>query len=704
MDETTTVFGSAIPLELRNRNQWVCWRSWEGKKLPTQPNGKAASSTNKETWSSYAVCAQASDTIGFVFSADDPFIGIDLDGCRDPQTRLIQPWAWDVIEKFATYAEISPSGTGVKLWGIFHGLWTCPHKKAFDGSHCGIEVYQTGRYFCVTGKVIAGYEDIVDITAKVPWFVDKFELSPSIVQPTHVSHVSIESPLIERAAKYIAKMPGAISGQSGSNAAFSVACVLVKGFGLSEEQAFSLFMAEYNNRCVPPWSEPEVKHKIRSAMKQAGQVGYLADSIPEQWANVTIPAYIDDTNELSKISERYGLEPAWTLRQLLEADLAEDYLIDQVLIENQPCMLAGAFKSLKTTIALDMALSICSGAKFLQRFDVLQKKRVLFCSAESGKKKIRKTMYALAELKHSDEKPISLAQLRDDDMIRLCWWVPKVSNIGIMKFFKAQIDAAKAGVVVIDPLYRSLDDQQASMILNGQQLGDLCEYVLKSGATPICCDHAKRSSENLKTRDPIELDDISGAGKAEYFRQWLLVNRREKFAPTISEKPHKLWLSIGGSEGHSSQWSLDVVERFDDSGHMEMEIETTDRAAAVETSQLQLKSKRDIQKEQKFEATLAKTLEFFRASPDEPRVKADIKDEMKCSNDTASALIHHLVQRQEIFQQADLVRRGNNSTVAWRLIKSITVDTVQAGQVGQKPASTACPSIGNQAGQAGQEL
>jgi len=91
--------------------------------------------------------------------------------------------------------------------------------------------------------------------------------------------------------------------------------------------------------------------------------------------------------------------------------------------------------------------------------------------------------------------------------------------------------------VVIDPLYQAIDDQQASMILNGQQLADLCNYVLDSGATPICCDHAKRSSENVKMRESIELDDISGAGKAEYFRQWLLVSRRESFRQKKTSSP-----------------------------------------------------------------------------------------------------------------------------------------------------------------------
>jgi len=70
--------------------------------------------------------------------------------------------------------------------------------------------------------------------------------------------------LIERAARYIGKMPPAISGQGGHNLTFHAACILVQGFGLSPEQAFPI-LAEYNQRCSPPWNEKELRHKLTGA-------------------------------------------------------------------------------------------------------------------------------------------------------------------------------------------------------------------------------------------------------------------------------------------------------------------------------------------------------------------------------------------------------------------------------------------------------
>lgn len=73
----------------------------------------------------------------------------------------------------------------------------------------------------------------------------------------------------ERARRFVAKMPAAVSGQNGHGATFHVACVLVQGFAMTPEQALPL-LSEYNARCVPPWNEHELLHKLDGAEKAAG--------------------------------------------------------------------------------------------------------------------------------------------------------------------------------------------------------------------------------------------------------------------------------------------------------------------------------------------------------------------------------------------------------------------------------------------------
>lgn len=148
-----------FPEELKDFRQWVSWR-WEtrkGKKTkpPIRPDGSYARNNDPQTWSCFADVAKVGN-LGFVFSSDDPYIGIDLDGCRNPDTGQIAEWAMEVIRRFGTYTEISPSETGVKLIGLTDMLEPWPHRNVKDlpavkygegygGKSAGIEVYSTLR-------------------------------------------------------------------------------------------------------------------------------------------------------------------------------------------------------------------------------------------------------------------------------------------------------------------------------------------------------------------------------------------------------------------------------------------------------------------------------------------------------------------------------------------------------------------------------
>jgi hypothetical protein len=70
--------------------------------------------------------------------------------------------------------------------------------------------------------------------------------------------------IFERARRYVAKMPPAISGQAGHNSTFAVAVALIKGFDLTIDQARPI-LAEYNQGCLPQWSTAELEHKLTSA-------------------------------------------------------------------------------------------------------------------------------------------------------------------------------------------------------------------------------------------------------------------------------------------------------------------------------------------------------------------------------------------------------------------------------------------------------
>jgi hypothetical protein len=144
-----------IPQDLRARPQWVCWKLEErgGKttKVPYSPNGQHAKSSDPATWTTFEEACKASRDyagVGYVFSPDDPFVGIDLDDCLDTD-GTVRPWAMPILVSFAdTYMEVSPSGTGVKVFtkGTLKGSCKGPIE---DGA---VEIYDRGRFFTVTGQ------------------------------------------------------------------------------------------------------------------------------------------------------------------------------------------------------------------------------------------------------------------------------------------------------------------------------------------------------------------------------------------------------------------------------------------------------------------------------------------------------------------------------------------------------------------------
>jgi len=109
-----------------------------------------ASSTDPETWASFETALEYTETkhadgVGFVFTDDDPIVGVDIDDCRDPETGDVDDAALDIIGRLDSYTEVSPSGTG------YHVLLTgeLPDGRNRRGS---VELYDTARFFTVTGE------------------------------------------------------------------------------------------------------------------------------------------------------------------------------------------------------------------------------------------------------------------------------------------------------------------------------------------------------------------------------------------------------------------------------------------------------------------------------------------------------------------------------------------------------------------------
>jgi primase-polymerase (primpol)-like protein len=141
-----------FPAEMMARDRWIRWAPRRRKgvitKVPLTVAGRAASSTDPGTWSSFAAAQRSSAGAGLGYVLGD---GI---GCRDLDHCLVDGVPTAATAAFLAgfsghYIEVSPGGDGLHIWGR---LAAQPGtKRTVDG--ISVETYSTGRYLTVTGNV-----------------------------------------------------------------------------------------------------------------------------------------------------------------------------------------------------------------------------------------------------------------------------------------------------------------------------------------------------------------------------------------------------------------------------------------------------------------------------------------------------------------------------------------------------------------------
>ena len=306
-----------IPEELRQLNQWVCWNKEiiDGKetKIPYQPSGKKASSTDNATWSSFNNIVSLNGKfsgIGFIFSKDDPYCFVDLDHCID-ENGCIEPDSKAIIDKLNSYTEISQSGTGV------HVIVKASLPEGSGNRKGNFEIYAQGRYCAMTGNVLQGYplsieerqEQVNQICLEI---FGKPEPEPSKRKPSITNLTDDE--IIEKASnaknglKFKLLMAGDISGY-GSGSEADLALVDMIAF-YSQDRGQILRIIEQSALYDKKWQ----------------RVGYQQRTIDKALSNLS-GAYQPGGNGKSSISR--AVDPVTTEGK--KADTAK-YFSDKVFI------------------------------------------------------------------------------------------------------------------------------------------------------------------------------------------------------------------------------------------------------------------------------------------------------------------------------------------------------------------------------------
>jgi putative DNA primase/helicase len=250
-----------VPAQLRALEQWVAWRYVAKKgttkptKVPYQSSGYRADTTEPRTWTTFRKItedvAKANGRfagVGFVFSDTDPFCGIDLDNCLN-QDGTVMDWAEPILARFAdTYAEVSPSGSGLKIW--CQASLTRGRKIEFrvDGVKCAVEAYSQSRFFTLTGR--RWLNSPLDLRPHGPDIEMALEVAANLAKvapAAAASSTASPSPVFEGGRHDAMKKMGIKLRMVGMDATMI-------------EAALSVFNSK---RCSPPKPELEVREIAR---------------------------------------------------------------------------------------------------------------------------------------------------------------------------------------------------------------------------------------------------------------------------------------------------------------------------------------------------------------------------------------------------------------------------------------------------------
>jgi putative DNA primase/helicase len=183
--EALQVISENIPAELRGLRQWVAWRyelrdeKWTKPPLKVDGSGYAGS-TQPETWGRLSEAlalyrAGKAAGVGFVLTLDIGIVGVDLDHCT--KDGELEPWAAEIVERFSSYTERSPSGEGVRIF-VKGSLPSGRRKKG------NVEIYNSGRYLTCTGQILRNAPATLEVgQAAIDWLLEKYFREPEIPKP-----------------------------------------------------------------------------------------------------------------------------------------------------------------------------------------------------------------------------------------------------------------------------------------------------------------------------------------------------------------------------------------------------------------------------------------------------------------------------------------------------------------------------------------
>jgi hypothetical protein len=412
--------------------------------------------------------------------------------------------------------------------------------------------------------------------------------------------------------------------------------------------------------------------------------------------------------------ENFNPEPEWPISAGIDAGLknryrllsaaelnstpATRYLIPGILAAGQPGGIYGPFKTLKTSLAADLLISLASGTPFLGRFPVSQPGRVLFLSGESGLPALKSIARRICA-----ERGLSLENL---DNFVCSPDVPKLGDPFDVMALTELVERERPICMVIDPAFLALGGgrrgrggapggsagkKSRNLFEMGQLLRPLAELCESTGCAVLVVDHCRGAR---KVGDPATLEDIAGSGFAEFSAQWLLVSRRQPF--DLGTGHHELWLTTGSRAGDHGLWELDVDEgrsRLPDGTFVPEERDSWKTAVRPVTSATTAADERFVADSEdrnlrrraiKFERQCQRTLELLAAYPD-GRTARFLRDHLGMSGDRINRVLDSLIEKGHVVRMVNglVDRRRPIVTYSRVQVLDLSEAAIQAGRLPQ---------------------
>ena len=537
-----------IPTELQEVAHWLCWKhavTDDGKptKIPVRAaNGTNASVINPLDWCSFSeavarVGQPGFDGIGFVFTANDPYCGIDLDWTDYPALLARQE---AISQKLVSYSERSQSGTGLHI--IVKAQLPGKGRKRDK-----IEVYDDKRFFIFTGDVhndalIADYQaeavDIWESLGKTTSSVINNSQPPTSPHPTLSDDAVYENACVASSdGKFMRLWHGDWLTDFGPNSN-----ARDKSQSAADQALVNIISAKSRDR-------DQIKRMFRDSelgkRKKAERDDYVDEMVDKSFDNVR---QATQSNAVKSSSSSQAEISLWDGEYVAPKPIS--WLWRWYIARGKLHLLAGMAGTGKSTIAFSLAAILSSGSKLPDGTAVPPCVVLIWSSEDDIEDTIAPRLIAM----HANMKMIKFIKSADGRP-----WNPATD---IAALDRACAKVSNIGLIIVDPITSAVlgDSHKAAEVRNGLQ--PLVDLGMRHGIAIFGITHFSKGTSG---REPLERV-IGSQAFGAFARIVYIAAKREKDAKDGTRMFVRIKSNIGpDGDGFSYDMSFPTLKHPIDS-------------------------------------------------------------------------------------------------------------------------------------------